>query len=158
MKAKKIDLVLMHLFSWICGIIIPVLFINPAESSVQYFQKWTVDICFSALYFYFNIYWIIPEFLKKKRLKMYLFINLLIGLGLVFQQYLTERFFNNLIFDTTNVSMLILGRGVITFIWFFVLSNSFSYTEYIRENEKEINASLEDSKVFDEIPKQKIEF
>ena len=156
---KKIDLVLFHIFSWVCGIIIPVLFINPTESSVQYFQKWTLDVCFAAIYFYANIYWIVPRYLKKNRIKRYLFIHLLIGLLLIIQQYLTERFFNNLIFDTANVSRLIVGRGIITFLWIFVLSHRLSFMKYVRTGEKESIREVKpmDSIQLDEVSEAKLE-
>jgi membrane protease YdiL (CAAX protease family) len=135
MKTNKFENIFVHVFFWICCIVLPVLFINPAENGLNYFGKWTLDILFAAAYFYLNIYWIVPELLEKKRIKLYVFVSLLVCMNLIIQQYVTERVFNEMIFDNSNVSMLIIGRGLVSFMWIYAMSNGFVYMKYVKKNE-----------------------
>jgi hypothetical protein len=119
-----------------CCVILPVLFLNPPEDGMQYLGKCVVNVSFAAAYFYLNIYWIIPEILEKKKIKLYVLMTALIALNIIVQQCITEFVFTPRVFAGTYSYALVIGRAIISFVLVYVMSNRLAYMELIRKKER----------------------
>lgn len=127
MKISKIEFVSFQILFWICCAVLPVLFINPVIESTSFFAMWSVDVLFAAIYFYLNLYYLIPQILGKNKFVMYIFTSICICAFFIVQQYAVDRFFYRMIFDSYQKSYLLIGRSIVTFLLIFGVSSHISY-------------------------------
>ena len=127
MISKKINSFFIHFSVWICFTLIPILFLNPSEMSNFYIGKWTLNVIFAAVFFYLNIFFILPKFLQKDRWLLYFAANILILIVIIIQQYIVENIFQGMVFDKENVSYLIMCRALVIFFLIFFSSNRLYY-------------------------------
>ena len=124
---KKINGFFIHFSVWICFMLLPILFLNPSDMSNFYMGKWTLNVIFAAMFFYLNIFFILPKFLQKDRWLLYFVMNILILFVFIIQQYASEQIFQGMVFDKENVSFLIICRALIIFFLIFFSSNRLYY-------------------------------
>ena len=127
MISKKINSFFIHFSVWICFMLIPILFLNPSDMSNFYMGKWTLNVIFAAVFFYLNIFFILPKFLQKDRWLLYFAANILILIVIIIQQYIVENIFQGMVFDKENVSYLIMCRALVIFFLIFFSSNRLYY-------------------------------
>lgn len=131
---KKINGFFIHFSVWICFMLLPILFLNPSDMSNFYMGKWTLNVIFAAVFFYLNIFFILPKFLKKDRWLLYSAANILILILIIIQQYIAENIFQGMVFDKENVSFLIICRALVIFFLIFFSSNRL-YHRFVEANE-----------------------
>ena len=124
---KKINGFFIHFSVWICFIVLPILFLNPSNMSNFYMGKWTLNVIFAAVFFYLNIFFILPKFLQKDRWLLYFVMNILILFVFIIQQYASEQIFQGMVFDKENVSFLVICRALVIFFLIFFSSNRLYY-------------------------------
>ena len=131
---KKINGFFIHFSVWICFMLLPILFLNPSDMSNFYMGKWTLNVIFAAVFFYLNIFFILPKFLKKDMWLLYSAANILILILIIIQQYIAENIFQGMVFDKENVSFLIICRALVIFFLIFFSSNRL-YHRFVEANE-----------------------
>jgi len=124
---KKINGFFIHFSVWICFMLLPILFLNPSDMSNFYMGKWTLNVIFAAMFFYLNIFFILPKFLQKDRWLLYFVMNILILFVFIIQQYASEQIFQGMVFDKENVSFLVICRALVIFFLIFFSSNRLYY-------------------------------
>jgi len=124
---KKINGFFIHFSVWICFMLLPILFLNPSDMSNFYMGKWILNVIFAAVFFYLNIFFILPKFLQKDRWLLYFVMNILILFVSIIQQYASEQIFQGMVFDKENVSFLVICRALVIFFLIFFSSNRLYY-------------------------------